>query len=491
MCAVSKRFERSFRSVRGLAFGAAILSTLFGSPVLVGQAPPPQDAAIDMAMKITDSFTLASVGDLIIMRPASQFANPAFQSAIKAIRDADVGFGNFEGSISDMRLFEGPTRGFMGTKEVAADVKAMGFDMVNRANNHLFDATVQGMWATNELLDEAGVVHAGAGRNLQDARAAQFFETPKGRVGLVGMTTLPFNPTPAAAASFRVGNTGGAPGFSAVNLTRHHVVSQQQLNALRAVRDDVLQNRADVTHPIEAPAANEPSDRLQLFGTWYVVGPKPGDYSYTMNPDDLRDILRNIRNGKQYADFMIATIHTHDGHSAVQRVHFGDYPPDFLVELARSSIDSGADAFVGHGVHVLRGIEIYKGKPIFYGMGEFFRQMDWTVPYTRGAPNADETDAEAAQFWTRANLQLPINYESVIALSRFESGQLAEVRLIPIDGGQDAPYARRGIPQVAAPDVGRRILERLQLLSKPFGTTIIIDGGVGVIRPAPGATTAQ
>ena len=44
--------------------------------------------------------------------------------------------------------------------------------------------------------------------------------------------------------------------------------------------------------------------------------------------------------------------------------------------FAKAAIDAGADAFLGTGVHVLRGIEIYKGRPIFYGLGEFFRQMD-------------------------------------------------------------------------------------------------------------------
>src|SRR5262245_56098746 len=97
----------------------------------------PFDHARELAFKITEPFTFASVGDHIIMRPASVLAEPGFQSAIKIIRDADLAFGNFEGSISDLEHFEGPMRGFMGTKEVAADVKAMGFDLLNRANNHL------------------------------------------------------------------------------------------------------------------------------------------------------------------------------------------------------------------------------------------------------------------------------------------------------------------------------------------------------------------
>ena len=48
----------------------------------------------------------------------------------------------------------------MGTHEVAADLKAMGFDMVNRANNHPFDSESEGMFATNALLDAVGIVHA-------------------------------------------------------------------------------------------------------------------------------------------------------------------------------------------------------------------------------------------------------------------------------------------------------------------------------------------
>src|SRR5271167_567910 len=54
-----------------------------------------RDWTQDMQMKITQPFTLAAVGDVMIIRPASQMDDPAFQSAIKVIRDADVGYGNF------------------------------------------------------------------------------------------------------------------------------------------------------------------------------------------------------------------------------------------------------------------------------------------------------------------------------------------------------------------------------------------------------------
>ena len=75
----------------------------------------------------------------------------------------------------------------------------------------------------------------------------------------------------------------------------------------------------------------------------------------------------------------------------------------------------------------------------------------------------------------------PIKYESVIAVSRFERGQLTEVRLHPVELTFDVRMAQRGVPRLASPEAGRRILTRLQTLSAPFGTTIAIDGATGVI----------
>jgi poly-gamma-glutamate synthesis protein (capsule biosynthesis protein) len=83
----------------------------------------------------------------------------------------------------------------------------------------------------------------------------------------------------------------------------------------------------------------------------------------------------------------------------------------------------------------------------------------------------------------------PIKYDSVVALSRFERGTLAEVRLHPIELTDDVRMAHRGVPRMASPQGAQRILARLQKLSAPLGTAITIEGNVGVIRPsaAPGS----
>jgi poly-gamma-glutamate capsule biosynthesis protein CapA/YwtB (metallophosphatase superfamily) len=489
-----KRLVRVHIARIAAALAAVAAAASLAMPTITGQGGRGTgvvrlDSPKDMEMKITDSFTLASVGDLIIMRPTSQLADPAFQSAIKIIKDADFAVGNFEANAGDLLHFQGPMRGFMGTKETPADVKAMGFDLVNRANNHATESSELGMLATNELLEEAGLAYVGSGKNLEDARAARFVDTPKGRVGMIGMTTLGFNPQANAAASYRIGNTGGKPGVNGVNLTRYEVVSAEQMAALKKVRDAVYQHRTEYANAVEPVSANEPSDRLDLFGQRYKVGDRPGAYAYDMNQEDLRDILRSVRNGKQYADFMIATIHTHDLNSSLVKAHHGEEPPDFVIELAHKAIDNGADAWVGHGMHLLRGIEIYKGKPIFYGLAEFFRQMDWTIYPAR--PDGDMTEAElAARNWGPL-IGSAINYDSVLTQSRYDKGRLQEIRLYPIVGGFDGPVSKRGIPKVATGNDARRILEKLQALSKPFGTTIAVEGGVGVIRAASSSTTSS
>ena len=174
--------------MKRVALVVVLLSMYVGALRITGQAPgglgaqgtrsTARDWTQDMPMKIVEPFTLASVGDVIIVRPASQLTDPALQSALKVIRDADVGFGNFESLIRDEGTFQGPLGGSMnGTKEVAADLKAMGFKLMNRAGNHLQDAGQEGLFETIRLMQEAGLVYGGVGRNLNEARAPHFVET--------------------------------------------------------------------------------------------------------------------------------------------------------------------------------------------------------------------------------------------------------------------------------------------------------------------------
>jgi len=448
-------------------------------------APPaPRDPAANLATKIMSPLTIVTVGDVMVKRTGANLEAPEFQAIFKLLKDADVTFGNMEGNLSDIEHFDGPLRGMMGDKDVAPSLKAMGFDLMNRANNHIFDADKESMFSTIAQLDAAGIVHAGTGKNLEDARAPAFYDSPKGRVGLVGMHT-PNGANTNANATYRTGNLGGRPGINALNYEVVYNVTAQELAAIKAIRRAAYTPPPGTTNVSKLPdPASEPADKVQFLGVWYKVG-TPGTRSFEMDANDLREILRSIRNGKTLSEFMIATCHCHQGPITAQQWLFEDQIPDFLPILARKAIDNGADMFVVHGPHVVRGIEIYKGKPIFYGMGEFYYQwqhMDSAL-LSGSWPQNGRTDDSTIDVRVSAGLR-PINFESMVAQSHFDKGKLVEIRLYPTSGAWDGPISQLGLPRQAPPAMAQKILARVQTLSKPLGTTITVENNVGIIRLA-------
>src|SRR3546814_12731733 len=85
---------------------------------------------------------------------------------------------------------------------------------------------------------------------------------------------------------------------------------------------------------------------------------------------DHAGLLKSVRDAKQASDLTIFTIHAHESPTGMD--DDTPAPPNFLKTLFHDVVDAGADVVVGGGPHSLRGIEIYKGKPIFYGIGVFF-----------------------------------------------------------------------------------------------------------------------
>ncbi len=467
--------------LRILWIAAAISAAAFivGLPAQAQRAAGP--AVNELGTSVGDGFTMASVGDLILAYPQSQNPDPAFQSVVKLLKDADVATGNYEGNIIDGRTFQGSgPGGFAGTPEVAADLKAMGVDLVARSNNHAGEYGYEGLLETNSWLDKAGVVYAGSGEKYASARAARFVSTPRGRVGMVA--TASSFPEAVMAQPGR-GEWPGRGGASALRTTRFFMAPPALWQSVRAVRQ-AFPNGTGFYVP-------EGTDNdITILGQRFRLAPnatKPY-YAYQMNDQDMKDILAAVREGKTRSDFMTLAIHAHhftdtaggERGPGVPETEDLDTNPsiaDYLPVLAKAAIDNGADAFLGTGVHVLRGIEIYKGRPIFYGLGELFRQMDVVgLSGMGGRGRGDENSP-------------PIKYESIVALSRFARGRLSEIRLHPVLLTENVRMAHRGLPMAAPPEAAQRILTRLQKLSAPLGTTIAIEGNVGVIRVA--ATTSQ
>lgn len=444
-------------------------------------APNPHDQipTVAKASDIADGFTLAAVGDIIMTVPGTGAEDPGLEAVARILQGTDVSAGNMEDTLIDRRHFRGWPAAENGGQDlnappaVASDLKQMGFALLGHANNHDLDWGVAGMEATDRALDEAGLVHAGSGNSRAAARAARYLETKWGRVALVAMASSFTAMEPAGNA---LGMAAARPGISALRTRRTVIVTPAQMNWLRQVEAAVPEGARRNLASNGKTRAGE----LRLFGVSYRVGSEDG-YAYRMNPYDESEILRALREGKEDADFEIAYLHDH------QPGNWSAQPPQFAIELAHAAIDSGADEFVISGPHQLRGIEIYKGKPIFYSLGNFFFEVDQvegTDPdqmeaYGLGALAGD--DYEWGQRFLARNFNGPIWYQSVVAVSEFKRGRVAEIRLYPIDLGFRRAHAQRGVPRLAAPEEAEEILRRLQRLSAPYGTEIRIEDNTGVI----------
>ena len=178
---------------------------------------------------------------------------------------------------------------------------------------------------------------------------------------------------------------------------------------------------------------------------------RPGGHSYDMYPRDRREILEQIRTGKQASDIMVTNGHWHQNRYDFQSYSYDHFPPAFEIAFAHDAIDNGDDVFIAQGVHTIRGVEIYKGRPIFYGTGSFVWQSAIKpVPKGRGGAGAASGAPEAARAEVSAppregaaivgehevqnrTGQLRSNLEAILAWSHFENGRLSEVRLYPVD----------------------------------------------------------
>ncbi|KAL7956712.1 hypothetical protein V8C34DRAFT_315476 [Trichoderma compactum] len=457
-------------------------------PISITMCQPPsfRDKESELAMRIKQAFNVVAVGDLIQM--------------------SDITFANNENTIVDRLTFRGPIAHMEADKDVADNWKNMGIDMVTRANNHTFDCGDPGLVRNPERLRRVGIDYVGTDYNTVETRLARFKTTPKGIVGFIG----------AYSETENYSQPVGVPTRDPI------VVTADQLDQLRAMLDSIIARRSEVPRPLGIPKpdpkesvlvfgrqcqvknasaevdeevagikkrlehhhgskgaityknnslhlnqlraiagveASDSADTLEAFDLRFRVASKPGEYGYEMEPQDLRDILREVRSGKQFSDFLSVTIHWHQHRFSFQHYSFDHYPADYQIDFAHQVIDNGADFFFAHGVNTLKGVEIYKGKPIFYGVSNFVNENRWA--------------------W----LDAPENKEALLVSADYAEGKLSRVLVYPADLGRTYRNGSMiGTPTKPAPEVANDILGRLCEYSQPFGTKITIEDGVGVVH---------
>jgi len=447
-----------------MSFRLAIVIVLTGTFLHAGQSQSAQPRA---------PLSLALTGDSIIMQRLQVFKEPEFTRLFDLIRGADAAFTNLETLFHD---YEAPPAHESGGTWMRTDPPILkelvwaGFDLVSRANNHAGDFGALGAQITSRYVRDAGLVEAGVGNSLTEAREAKFLETPKGRIALI-----------SAASTFtphsRAGNTRGdmpaRPGLSPLRFTTTYIVTPERLADLRRVAAELSGNPPGT------------GDTLNFGGRRYVAGPKPGTRT---EPDkqDVEEIARVVKSASALADIVIVSLHCHE--NGANR----SLPADFIPIFAKAVIDAGADVFVGHGPHVLRGIEIYKGKPIFYSVGNFIFQNETVLrmPEDGYEEYSLRDDAQMADYldarYDKDRRSFPADreyWDSVAVITKWDAGKFIEAELHPITLGFQTPRSERGRPKLASGADAARILEMMTTRSKAFGATVTVKGGVGIVTP--------
>jgi poly-gamma-glutamate synthesis protein (capsule biosynthesis protein) len=444
------------------------------------------------------NFTLALTGDCMLTRRLSVFDEKEFQSLREILRRADAAFTNLEGTVHTWdEGTPGITQGtFMTTDpKLLDDLKWIGINMVSCANNHAFDYGEGGVLANLRHLDQARLVHAGTGKNLAEARAPGYLDTPNGRVALIA-TTATFRPWNQAGEQRP--DLKGRPGINPLGFqTTYHVdaAAFEQLQRIsRELGFEMGKERARKHFYSDKEIPNENEAELVLLGNRYVRD-KEFSLSTQANTRDFEDNLKWIREARRQADWLVVSVHCHEfgGASlltAKTRAELEE-TADFVTDFARRAIDSGADVFVGHGSHFPMGIEIYQGRPIVYSVGNFIFQNETVGFFPADAYERFDLDLKATPSdfldartsgGKKGHPSDPAYWENMVTLCRFEKKKLKEINIFPIDQGFGRPRPQRGRPLLARGEVANRVIERVTRLSLRYGTKISNRHGLGVIE---------
>jgi poly-gamma-glutamate capsule biosynthesis protein CapA/YwtB (metallophosphatase superfamily) len=261
-------------------------------------------AFVALTSQLMAALDFIFAGDLVLDEPDPDHWLGGIASAVRA---ADVAIGHLEVPHSRRGSeLHGDVPAPSAPPEHLPAIARAGFTAVSLAGNHIADSGGEAIADTLQGLDRTGVVHAGAGMNLAEARAPAIVTRGAVRIGLlsyncVGPQSAWATPTSAGCAYVRVNTSDGGP----------------------------INPRARLHSPDPASMAAMASDILEA---------------------------------RKNADVVIVSLHKGIVHTPAQLAPYER-------ELAEAAIDAGCDIVLGHHAHIVRGIQIYRGRPIFHGLG--------------------------------------------------------------------------------------------------------------------------
>ena len=425
--------------------------------------------------------TVSAVGDCLISNKVSFIKDPGFLKLVELLKGTDCTYGNCE------TTFFNPGDGFPAYKDFdpnvycepwgADELKWMGFDLMSLANNHIMDFDYPGLFATIKHLDRVGIDYAGAGKDLEQASRHGLFETEAGPVSLISCVS--WLPERNHKASLPHPYMKGRPGHNGISTDLSVQIDKEKMAQLRVLRDQIVYELGESIP--EEEKEKELKEKKLRFGDLKFSEGEKSELMLIPNEKDLERIIQTIKVAKRNSRLVLISLHEHLG-----RGKGNTLPSRFEEKFARSCIDAGADMFIGTGSHQLWGIEIYKGKPIFYSLGNFFFQGPLRVispeAFQRFGFAPDTKDPTLYEEKFAEYFKSNVYWESVVPLVTFDGqNKVKEIALYPIELNQEAPWHRRGAPRLADKKTGQNIIKRLNEFSKTYNTSIVFKDGVGKV----------
>jgi poly-gamma-glutamate capsule biosynthesis protein CapA/YwtB (metallophosphatase superfamily) len=284
-----------------------------------------------MGNKSDEEVVLYAVGDI---GPDRADPDSIFRNVKGALSQSNVAFCQLEVNLSNRGIGH-RGREIARSPQIAAAIKDAGFNVVSFAANHCLDAGLEPFFDTIDNLKEQGLCVIGVGRNLKEARSPAIIECKDTKIAFLAYNSiLP-------------------EGYWAEDSSPRKVYWAEDSSPGCA--------------PLRAWTLYEPIDPTQ-------PGLPPWVHTLTYR-DDLKAMVEDIKKTKSLADLVIVS--THCGIHMVPAVI-----AEYQKEIAHVAIDSGADLILQHHPHILKGIEVYCNKVIFYSLANFaievhFMTKEW------------------------------------------------------------------------------------------------------------------
>lgn len=421
---------------------------------------------------------IALTGDIFITRTLPAKGYDGLAEIIDLLNEHEVKFANLETTIHNKEgypsAFPGGTWA-MSSPQCISAIKRFGFNIVNTANNHSMDYSHGGMLATSKILQVNNIQYAGTGENLAEACAPAFIECSEGRIAMIGATSSFHDSDAAGNQRF---DMKGRPGVNPLRHKSIYEVTTDNYNNLQRIAEEIgINNYHD-------QAIREgyllPRENFNFGNVEFVKGEKNQLHTFPLEKD-MERIRKSVIEARKQSDHVIVSIHSHQFSSGIKI-----NPADFIRTFSKSCIDAGASIIVGHGPHVLRGIEAYKHGVIFYGLGNFILQnetvsnlpADFYEKYL--LQNDDGVGSAVDKRTINGTIGLGVDedaWKSVIV--SVEIGNHIRVKLYPIELGFELPRYKKGLPRLSG---NSKILEQIKKLSGHYNTEIQILEGVGILN---------